>query len=258
MYLNYTAPAKGLNLYHLVFIGEQGTGDIQFRVKTQFSNVTLTPVLTPKRVYPNNATEVSYSSNNTLQNAQLAYTIDNWTNSAKIDMAISNQTCNATIPGQIAGSIVQYRINALDILQNGMQTLANYSVKEPLILNITAAKDTVRLGGNVTIQGIINPIHVNSTVQVQFSNSNSTKVVNCRVLSNGTFVANYKLASSGKWIVSATSLETPVTYRGDSTPITITITEPPLYIKYSMYIISGLVAAMGAGVAVWFLRFRNK
>jgi LPXTG-motif cell wall-anchored protein len=38
----------------------------------------------------------------------------------------------------------------------------------------------------------------------------------------------------------------------------VTILEPPIYVKYSMYIIIGLVGAMGAGIAVWFLRFRNK
>ena len=258
MFLNYTAPSKGLNLYQLVFIGEQGTGNIQFMVKTKFSNQTLTPIVTPRRVIPNNATEISYSSNNTLLNAQLSYTVDNWTNTAKMDMVISNQTCNATIPGQIAGSVVQYKITAEDILQNGMATAGNYTVKEPLMLNITVVDDKVRLGENVTVSGVENPVQNSSIVQLQFSNANSTKTANCHVQSDGTFTANYKLPASGVWYVSASTNETSIAYRGNSEPLMVTILEPPIYVKYSMFIIIGLVGAMGAGVAVWFLRFRNK
>ena len=174
-------------------------------------------------------------------------------------MVISNQTCNATIPGQIAGSVVQYKITAEDILQNGMATAGNYTVKEPLMLNIAVVDDKVRLGENVTVSGVENPVQNSSIVQLQFSNANSTKTANCHVQSDGTFTANYKLPASGVWYVSASTNETSIAYRGNSEPLMVTILEPPFTSNTQiMFIIIGLVGAMGAGVAVWFLRFRNK
>ena len=53
MYLNYTSNYNGTNLFHLMLIGEYGSGDIEFMFKTQFANLTLTPLNTPRRVYPN-------------------------------------------------------------------------------------------------------------------------------------------------------------------------------------------------------------
>jgi LPXTG-motif cell wall-anchored protein len=36
------------------------------------------------------------------------------------------------------------------------------------------------------------------------------------------------------------------------------VTEPPIYVKYSLFIIAGLVAALAAGGVVYFLKFREK
>ena len=38
----------------------------------------------------------------------------------------------------------------------------------------------------------------------------------------------------------------------------ITVTPQPLYVKYSLFIIAGFVAAMAAGGVVYFLKFRVK
>ena len=111
MFLNYTSPNTGPNLYQLVLIGEVGSGNIQFMLKTNFENDSLTPLTIPSRVYPDNPTELAFTSNSTnLETAQLSYTTNNWTNTNTVNMNISNQTCNATIPGQTAGSMVQYQI----------------------------------------------------------------------------------------------------------------------------------------------------
>jgi len=55
--------------------------------------------------------------------SQLSCAIDNWNNTNTVNMDISNQTCDATIPGQTAGSFVQYKISAIDVLENGLKQL---------------------------------------------------------------------------------------------------------------------------------------
>lgn len=52
MFLNYTSANTGLNLYHLVLIGEEGSGNVEFMMKTNFANITLSQVGTAGRVYP--------------------------------------------------------------------------------------------------------------------------------------------------------------------------------------------------------------
>ena len=95
-------------------------------------------------------------------------------------MEVSNQTCNATIPGQIAGSLVQYKIEAVDVLKNKLEAAGNYTVKEPSTLNITAVEEKIRLGENITIAGVLTPNDNYSRVEVQFSSINSTQTVNCK------------------------------------------------------------------------------
>jgi hypothetical protein len=81
MFLNYTLPYSGKNLYHLVVIGEVGAGTIEFLVKTEFGNVCLKPSNVPAREYPYNDTVVAYTSNSTdLEMATPNYTTDGWEN----------------------------------------------------------------------------------------------------------------------------------------------------------------------------------
>jgi len=260
MFLNYTSPNTGANLYHVAFIGEEGQGDIEFLLKTRFDNASLTPVVSPTRVYPSNVTFISYvtSNNATLEQAQLSYTTDNWTNTDSIKMAISNQTCVAPIPSQTAGSLVQFRIDATDLLRNNMTATGNYAVKQPLALNITAVKDSIVLGENITVSGNLTPDSNASEVQVQFNKSNSTQTVYCLVSHNGTFTASYKPNDSGLWNVTAISPETQTTWRCDSEELIVTVTEPPIYVKYSLFIIAGLIATMAVGGAVYYLKFRGR
>jgi hypothetical protein len=260
LYLNYTLNNNGnaTNLYQLVLIGEYGSGNIQFMLKTNFENKTLSALTCPNRVYPGNQTEIAYTSNSTtLDTALLSYTTDNWTNKVSLDMQINSQTCCATIPGQIAGTLVQYQVNATDVLENSLEAQGNYIVKEPATLNIIAAKDEIRFGDNITINGVLTPNDDNSTVEVQFSSIDSILTMNCTVNSDDSFVATFRPSSSGLWAASANSSETQTTYSGYSQELMITVIPPPLYVKYSLFIIAGVAAALVVGGVVYFLKFRE-
>jgi len=258
MFLNYSSKMTGPKLYHLVLLGEIGSGNITLMLKTDFENGTLTPINITTRVYPNDPAQIAFSSNSSiLEQAQLSYSTDNWTNRNTINMAVSNQTCNATIPGYPAGSLIQYKINATDTLKNIWNASGNYTVKEPLTLNITAAKEEIRIGENITIVGNLTPSYNDSIVDVQFSNVNSTQTMECLPESNGTFVASFRPQSIGLWAVSASSNETHTSYRCDSQELIITVIDQLAYIKYSLFIVAGLVAVSVVGGVVYFFKFRK-
>jgi hypothetical protein len=227
-------------------------------MKTNFTVDTLTPLNFPSRVYPGNLTEITYTSNTTdLNAAQLSYSTDNWNSSNTIEMQINNQTCSATIPSQNAGSLVQYKINAIDDLENTWKASGNYTVKDPANLNITIVKDKIVLGQAITVTGTLTPSFNGSMVDVQFASAKLVETLNCTVNDNGTFVERWKPDASGLWVVIANSPETQMAYSGYSQELAITVVPPPLYVRYSLYLIIGFVALIAVSSVVYFLRSRR-
>jgi hypothetical protein len=259
MSLSYTAQTPGPYLYHLVLIAEDGLGNLEFMLKSKFGNTSLTALSNPVRTRPNQPVTLAYTSNNaSLAFAQLSYTTNNWADKTTVDMVISNQTCNATIPGQAAGTTVQYQINAYDSLRNNMTAAGDYTIKQLAVLDMEFVKENIRVGENVTVKGTLTPFDEKSVVELQFMSFNDTQTVEAKVLSDGTFTAEYQPPLSGTYAVVAAAPETGTFWRVDGPQLALTVAEPPLYIKYSLYIVIGLAVAGGVGGAVWFLKFRNK
>jgi len=130
MLINYTSPDAGQTLYHLVLIGEYGSGTVQFRVKTVFDPALL-PSIVPDKVYPDTDVTIAYVSKSTdLINATLRYSTNNWTTTTTIPMEISddNRTCTATIPRQAADTFVFFGVEAYDSLDNRLIAYGNYTV----------------------------------------------------------------------------------------------------------------------------------
>jgi len=257
MFLNYTSPNVGANLYQLVLMGEVGAGTVTFMLKTNFENGTLTPQTIPSMVYPGNATEIAYSANDSLAAAQLNYTTDDWNSSNIIDMQISNQTCSATIPGQDAEAFVQYNVNATDTMETSWYASGNYTVKNPATLNINLAQNKIVVGQSAEVQGTLTPSLNDTEVDVQFTTANSAKILNCTTNSDGTFIANWKPSAPGTWAVMASTNETQSTFGAYSQQLTLTVASPPLYVRYSLYIIIGFVALMAIGGVAYFLTSRR-
>jgi hypothetical protein len=258
MFLNYTSTSSAVKLYQLVFIGEVGSGDLDFLIKTRFNGTVLTPITVPKRVYPNSQIEVAYASNaSTLENAKLLYTNDNWETTVKTDMAVENRTCNVTLPGQAAGTFIQYEVDASDVLKNNLTVSGSFPVKFPAVLNITAQHE-VTIGDNITVTGTISPLNESVPVSVVFSGVNTTEKVECAPSENGTFTASFLPDMLGPWDVHAESAETGAVYGCVSLEVIVSVVEPPFYVTYMLYIVGGVVGGIVAGVAVYLRKFRNR
>jgi hypothetical protein len=259
MYLNYTSSLNGLKLYHLVLIGEFGSGDIRFMLKSNFAGSSLVAVTSPKRVYPEMPTEIAYNSSlNDLESAQIEYTKNNWADKSVGNMEINGQICKIILPGQPAGTMVKYRISAIDVLRNSLNASGSYIVKEQPTLNITIVKDKLRYNENVTIVGFLKPCLNGSNVSLRFENGNLTRESSCQLDRNGSFTCSLKLPSAGTYFIYASSPETSNQYSCLSQEVMVTMGEPPLYVKYQIQIIAGLAIIAGIGGAVYYLKFRGK
>jgi hypothetical protein len=254
MFLNYTQPFAGENVYHLVLMGEVGEGTIEFMVKTTFGGV-LEPLTFPQRVTPSNETLISYVTNTTqLENATLRYTIDNWKNLTTVGMAVSNMTCNATIPQQEAGSLVEYTVQATDTIKNQLTAAGNFTVKYPsAITEFNATRMTVTRGENITVAGTLSAEAGGAPVTVTFMSVNATETVECMALGNGTFTASFQPEDTGDWMVQAAFAGNSTVYECESETVVVTVAEPSFFAVYGIFIgggVGGSLAAVGAVVYV--------
>ena len=259
MFLNFTSPRKGKSLYHLVLIGEAGSGTVKFLVKTEFGKASLKPSAVPSRVYPENITTVAFTSNSTdLVNATLQYSTDSWQNTTALNMEIvDNRTCQAVIPGQAAGTSVVYRVLADDVLENTLKINGSYAVKYSTALNISLPHKTVVIGENVTVRGYVTPASDELPLALTFTATNKTVQVECTTFENGTFVASFKPDTLGTWSVQASFVEDKFRYGVTSGELSVKVEEPSFIAKYSLYIGGGLGAAAIVGGVVYVKKFRE-
>jgi len=259
MFLNWTSPHAGKSLYHLVLIGEVGSGTVEFLVKTEFGKACLKPLVVPARVYPQNETVVSYVSNSTdLANATLQYSTDGWVNVTQVPMVIvDNRTCNATILGQAVGSVVVYKVEAHDALKNVLVANGSYGVKYPTMLNLTVFHEIVHIGENITVKGSLTPQLEGVPVTIVFNSVNGTKQVMTYTFADGTFTAGFQTENIGSWEAQARFDGDKSFYSSSSSSLTIKVDEPTFLMKYSLYIGGGATVAAIVGVVVYVKKFKE-
>ena len=263
MFLNYTfsnstGKLQGKNVFHLVLMGEVGSGNIEFLVKTTFggSLSLLTPL---KRVYPTNDTAIAYAANSsTLESAVLRYTPDDWKNVSELEMVVSNRTCNATIPRQQAGTVVEYAVQAVDTLKNNLNATGNFTVKYPSSMSLVATRKTVTLGENITVTGTLGAKAAGASVTVQFTHLNETKTMRCTVLESGNFTASYKPETAGIWTVEATFSGSRRIYECESGIELVSVVEQSFLVKNGLFIGGGVGGGLAAVGAVFYVRKRRQ
>ncbi|MEA2090558.1 MAG: hypothetical protein U9O89_07395 [Thermoproteota archaeon] len=229
MLINYSSPYEGNILYHLVLIAEHGAGDVNFRIKTDFENPTLKILNPPKTVPPKNDTTITmFAEDNTseVERAVLNYTTDGWTTWNSIGMAsASNQTYVGTIPQQLAGTTVQYRIVAWDTVENSIEVQSNFTVKHPTNLSCSLSASTIYLGENLTVSGLIT--HGGAVVTLNYVCDNTTVSRLASANSSGFFMDVYKPNRTGLWTVLASWLGNETCFGASSVYKNFTVEKSP-------------------------------
>ena len=257
MYLNFTSPYSGTTLYQLVFIGEVGSGTINFLVKTEFNNTSLYSSSLPEKTFPGDNATVAYTSNTTLESATLEYSTDGWKTESSTSMTIlQNTTCSAVIPGQPAGTVIEYGVTADDILENVLSANGSYPVKYPSTLNFTRTLIESNPGGNVTIMGFLTPQIANMPVTVSIASANESEDIVCYTLRDGTFSTSFEPETVGTWVASATFNGTETLYGSDASIATIVVEQSALA-EYSLYIFGGVGAVTMISLILYLRKIRG-
>ena len=259
MFMHAMPPSASENVYHLVKMGEVGEGTIEFLVKTTFGGA-LSPLTSPHKVTPSDVTEIAYMTNTAeLENATLRYTIDSWKNVTRVEMVVSNVTCNATIPQQEAGSVVEYTVQAIDTIKTQLVAAGNFTVKHTsAITDFNATRMTVTLGENITVTGTLSAEAGGAPVTVTFIFVNTTETVECTALGNGTFTASFQPETTGIWIVQAVFAGNSSVYECESAIVQVTVEEPSFFAIYGLFIGGGVGGGLAAvGAVVYIKKYRQ-
>ena len=258
---NFTSSNAAKNLYHLVLIGGKGGGTVEFMVKTIF-DAALDPLIVPKKAYPGESVVVSYVSRSTrLVNATLQYSMDRWANLTSVNMEIlNNEACKMSIPAQAAGTLVDYKVTAVDVPRNVLTVNGSYTVKWPTSLNLSLVQQAVTVGDIITVKGNLIPASGNASITIYFDYGNASESIACETLTDGSFTSGFRPQVAGKWGVQAVFFENNLRYGGISSQLWIEVQEPSFFAQYWLYIVGGAGGGVAAAVfVVFYLRkFRSR
>jgi hypothetical protein len=259
MLVNYTSPVKGKSLYHLVFIGERGGGNLDFLVKTEFGQANLKMVNPPLYIYPDNTTTLTFVSQITdIKTAALNYSANKWRDSTLLEMqVVDSRTISATLPGQTAGTTVKYEVRAADVLENTLIYRGNYTVKYASYLNVTLRSKEISIGENVTVAGQITPQVGDLAVTLVFTSANGTFKQTAYTIEAGTFSSSFKPVKEGTWLVQALFPGSNLSYPSTSDSLIFKVGPPTFLGLYGTYLLAGVgVGGAVAAVVVVYIKKR--
>jgi len=122
---------------------------------------------------------------------------------------------------------------------------------------LTVIREAVYLGENITVRGYLTPSVEKLPTTVYFTSANESKQIMCYTLANGTFTASFRPETLETWKAQAKFGEDEFRYESSSSQLTIRVEEPPLLVKYSLYIGGGIGVIAVIGVIVYWKKSRG-
>ncbi len=205
MLISYTSPFKGETvLYHLVLIGENGKGKVRFMIKTDFEPPSINLQTDISEVYAGHETVIkaNISDQNSLKSVLLYYTDDAWLSSHPIQMNETSPSIYVgTIPAHPEGSKIEYKIVAIDAVDNTAEVSGSYLVKGETTITLNLSKTVVHIGEEVLVTGRMS--HGGDMVILNFTSEEKTITDSVHVYADGSFSYEYKPDAIGSWTVKA-------------------------------------------------------
>jgi hypothetical protein len=212
MFIDYSSglsdnPSR-LLLYHLALIAEEGEGNVRFMFKTDFNTPTLNivnPIYRANSDEDIDITAHAIDGESGMKSVILNYTINNWINWTAIDMIPSvNNTFMTTIPKQLGGKTVKYKVTAMDMAENTITMESSYAVKNKSYLYITLSKTSLQGGDSTQIVGWLSRGIADVTLDFVWQGTHTLKIVQAAM--NGSFIYEFTPDKAGNWTVSASWL----------------------------------------------------
>jgi len=217
------------------------------------SNVCHAPQ-NPKPLEPVTVTSTITDAESGVYSATLHYSVND-AEEESVLMTQDGATFTATIPGQDAGTKVEYCISAIDNAANiKLSPTYQYTVKASSQISCQLpSKVTYSITPSVTIGGSITPAHSDISVTIYYSTDGTSWNTMTAVTtdSEGCYSYTWTPPSAGTYYIKASW---PGDYdHNGATSATVPVT----FEDYTWLMIVAIVAIVG-GVAVYFLKIRKK
>ena len=225
MEINYDTNSTAETLYHLALIAENGTGTLEFLVKTDFNPPTVSLLNPPTNLVPDTETTIQAKAkdNETRISAViLSYTTNNWLTNSSITMnSLSNGVFEGRLPGFPATTAVKYSVKALDLVENSATTGGSCTVKYPTTISCSASSSIIKMGESLTVSGRID--HPDSLLSLTYKVQGGTIVKTVKADATGLFGDTFKPTGTGVWTVQASWSGNATCLAGSSTQVSFTV-----------------------------------
>ncbi len=204
MIIDYFAPDDGEILYHLALIAEYGIGKLEFIIQTDFIPPEIELLNPPEIANYNEPVLVKFLVNDSqpIQRLDLTYSINNWMTPEKLNPLLTdNGTYLVTFPLTEPGTIVDYSIEAEDIMGNERKIENSYKVMGTSSLEIQYNNQSIIAGETAEITGRLTP----KGESVNITISNQKEFYNVEILTDedGLFSYKFKPTTIGNWTLYA-------------------------------------------------------
>jgi len=201
MIVDYKVPVKGSLLYHLVLIAEYGSGTLNFVVQTDFEPPTLEFIDPPASAVAESPTKIEARVVDASDIVEVScfYTRDGGAQIRADVEAVGEGLYVAEIPGVHPGSIIEYAIEAEDLMGNRGSATGIYSAIGQSSLRMYLNQDTIYGGEAIVPWGFLDPGGRN--VEVRYLHGEDEYNFNVTAADHGYFNHSFNPMSLGEWQV---------------------------------------------------------
>jgi hypothetical protein len=219
--------------YYLVLMAEYDQGTIQFYLKTDANNPTVTLVDPGVLGYTDDRTkiEASVSSNNPLDSVWVNYTTDDWATQSRVEMVKDGNIYRGYIPKQTLNKVVKYRVYAIDEIENQGSASSSYEVKERVTPELTVDRITLYGGESITFFGYSNVANKNHVLRIQGA---ANKDITVATDTAGAFEYTYKPPTAGSYTATLVYVGDPIYHPAYSLAQGFTVAKRELTVSCSM------------------------
>ena len=225
MEINFNATYEGETLYHLALIAENGTGNLQFLVKTDFNPPILSLLNPPANLIPNTATKIqaeAVDNESGISHLLLNCTTNNWTTYISIGMVrLFSSLYEGQIPGLAAGTSVKYSVQAFDLVDNSAVANGSCTVKYPTTLTCVVSPSTLQIGQSVTVTGSTN--RLGRLLHILYKTTGKTVDRTVDANATGFYTDTYTPTVVGAWSVQASWSGNATCLAGVSSAVNFTV-----------------------------------
>jgi hypothetical protein len=219
--------------YYLVLMAEYDQGTIQFYLKTDANNPTVTLVDPGVLGYTDDRTkiEASVSSNNPLDSVWVNYTTDDWAIQSRVDMIKDGDVHRGYIPKQPLNKVVKYRVYAMDEIENLGSASSSFEVKERVTPELTVDRISLYGGESITFFGSSNVANKNHVLRIQGA---ANKDITVATDTAGDFQYTYKPPVTGSYTATLVYSGDPIYHIAYSTPQEFAVAKRELAVACSV------------------------